>query len=574
MAYGFGRSFSPFIMDGEFHTNLIATLNEGRSDFMSPISTTTLNFNRSFGDHSLSALAGYEVQYSRFRNTTASGQNDLTDDLATLQSFATPSIGGTLEEDQIISYFGRISYNYANRYLLQASIRRDGYSRFGPANKWGVFPSVSAGWNLHNESFMADLDQLSTFKIRGSYGEVGNSQALGRYAYQSTVGLNNFYNFNGNLQQGANIRALANEELRWETIQMINAGFDLGLWNDQLTFTAEYYNTTTSDMLLTVNLPPSMGYDGSPFANTGDVTSSGFEFSLGYNSDPTRDFNFSVNANFATQSNVVTSLGVGNPINGPSFEGDVITRVDEGESIYYFFGWQTLGLFQESDFTNGQLNDGIPTQPSAAPGDIRFADLAGPPDEDGNPTEPDGVIDVNDRTNLGSPLPTYIYGLNTDLNYKNFTLNFFFQGQGGNKIYNTNRYDLEGMTRVFNAGTAVLDRWTPTNTDTDIPRGVTGDPNRNSRVSDRFLEDGDFLRLKLLRLGYNVDVSSLNWISRLNVYVASQNLLTITNYTGLDPEIGRFQNQTNTGGGNAALGIDYGQYPQPRTFMLGVQASF
>jgi TonB-linked SusC/RagA family outer membrane protein len=575
MAFGNGFSFTPAFQDGEFHGQGFAVTNQTRSDFISPISTTTLNFDRDFGDHNVTALAGYEVQYSRFRDLNGQGQNDVTSDLLTLNSFANDNVNGNTSEDQLISTFGRLGYSYANKYLFQASIRRDGYSRFGPANKFGVFPSVSAGWNIHEEAFMDNVSALSTLKLRGSWGETGNAFALGRYEYQPTVNLNFNYGLGSSLAQGGAITALANPNLAWERQQMFNIGIHFGLLGDQLVFSAEYYDNTTREMLLTVNLPPSMGFSGSPRANTGEVRSNGLEFTIGYSSDPTQDFSYSVSANFATQANELTSLGLGNPLFANTYEGDPLKRSIEGEPLYHFFGWEVDRLFQASDFSddgtgNLVLNDGVPTQAAAQPGDIKFMDLAGPPDENGDLTAPDGVVDANDRTILGNAQPTYLYGLNADFRYKNFELNLFFQGQGGNYIYNTNRYELEGMTRVFNAGVAVLDRWTPQNTDTDIPRGVTGDPNRNTRSSTRFLERGDYLRAKMVRLGYTFNTTNLSWASRLHVYVGSQNLFTITNYTGLDPEIGTRQGlDANTG-----LGLDFGQYPQARTIMVGVNASF
>jgi len=574
MAYGFGMTFTPAFQDGDFHGQGFADLNQDRSDFFSPLSTTTLNFDRDFGDHSLNVLLGYEWQYFRIRNTQGEGQNFVASNLLTLNSFSNDNVNGFTNEDEIQSQFARLNYSYANRYLFQAVVRRDGYSRFGPANKFGVFPSISAGWNIHEEAFMAGQNLLSTLKVRGSWGRTGNNAAPQRYEFQPTVNLNFNYGFEA-LAAGGAITNFANPNIAWEAQQMLNIGIDLGFMNDQFTFTAEYYDNKTRDMLLSVNLPPSHGFSGSPRINTGEVRSNGVEFTLGYASDPTKDFSYSINANFATQTNEVTSLGQGNPLFERVYEGDPLKRTVEGEPLYHFFGWQVDRLFQGDDFVDDGtgtlvLREGIPTQSAAQPGDIKFRDIAGPPDENGDPTGPDGIIDANDRTNLGNAQPTYLYGLNGDFRYKNFTFNIFFQGQGGNYIYNTNRYELEGMTRVFNAGVAVLDRWTPENTETQIPRGVTGDPNRNTRASTRFLERGDYLRAKLVRLGYNFDTSALNWASRVNVYVASQNLFTITNYTGLDPEIGTRQGlDANTG-----LGLDFGQYPQARTFMIGVQASF
>jgi hypothetical protein len=268
-------------------------------------------------------------------------------------------------------------------------------------------------------------------------------------------------------------------------------------------------------------------------------------------------------------SNELISLGIGNSIFGPAFEGNPVTFTEEGQPIAYFYGWVVDGIFQEGEDTS--------QQPNAEAGDIRFRDIAGAPDEDGNPTGPDGVIDANDRTNLGHFLPDLTYGVNFNANWRNFDLSMFIQGVSGNEIMNTNIYDLEGMARLFNSGTRVLDRWTPTNTDTDVPRAVTGDPNGNARVSSRFVEDGSYMRIKNLTIGYNLPQTALSnfakgAIKNLRIYFSANNLLTVTEYTGYDPEIG--SNVTNAGETSLRSGVDYGQYPQPRTFMGGLQIGF
>jgi hypothetical protein len=274
---------------------------------------------------------------------------------------------------------------------------------------------------------------------------------------------------------------------------------------------------------------------------------------------------WSLDGNMSFVQNELVSLGIGNSIFGPAFEGNPVTFTEEGQPIAYFYGWEVDGIFQEGDDLSSQAN--------AAPGDIRFKDIAGPLDEDGNPTGPDGVVDANDRTNLGHFLPDVTYGVNFSANWKNFDLSLFLQGVAGNEIMNTNIYDLEGMARLFGAGTAVLDRWTPTNTDTNMPRAVTGDPNNNARVSSRFVEDGSYMRVKNLTIGYSLPSTTLatfanGAIGSLRFYFSANNLLTVTNYGGYDPEIGSRNNSS------LAVGVDYGQYPQPRTFLGGIQIGF
>src|SRR5690606_14068354 len=302
---------------------------------------------------------------------------------------------------------------------------------------------------------------------------------------------------------------------------------------------------------LGVPIPHSLGYDGAPVANVGTVSNRGIEASVGYRKF-TGDFKWSVDANFSSVDNELISLGSGNTIFGPSFQGDAYTYTEEGKPIAYFYGWIADGLFQEGDETS--------QQPNAAPGDIRFRDING-----------DGVITDDDRTYLGHYMPDFTYGLNFTADWKNFDLSLFIQGVQGNEIFSNIRYHTEGMTRLFNASTVVLDRWTPNNTNTDVPRAVSSDPNRNARASSRFVEDGSYMRLKKLSIGYTLPSQWLGKsISNVRVYVSSQTLLTFTKYSGYDPEIA-----VRTGiNSSLGAGIDYGQFPQPRTFIGGLQVTF
>lgn len=572
VAFGRNFNFNPSFFDGEFHNRPFAELNENRSTFFSPIWTNTLNYTTALGGHNLGAIVGYEVQDFTTETLGGSGINELTNDLKNPASVDNDVVNGGTFEDGLVSYFGRLNYDFEGRYLLQAAIRRDGYSRFGPNNKWGIFPSISVGWNMARENFLSNVRDISNLKLRASWGRTGNNNALGRYEYQPTVQTGFTYNFGTGSDQviGSTIPGLANEALKWETTTMTNIGFDLGLFEDAVTLSAEYFVNTTEDILLSVPLASSLGLDRNVRVNAGDIESSGLEFTLGIRNQKNA-FKWGIDANFATQDNEVLSLGVGNPINGRNWQGDVITRVEEGQPIYFFQGWKVDRLFQTDDFNaDGSLKDGIASQNGAAPGDIKFMDLAGPDDENGNPTGPDGVIDANDRTNLGSPIPTYTFGVTGNFEYRNFDLSIFLQGVGGNKIFKAYAYWTQGMTRVFNGEQILLDRWTPSNTDTDVPRAVSGDPNRNARASDRFIEDGDYLRLKNVTLGYTLNTNSATWLSSMRFYISAQNLLTFTKYTGYDPEVSVFQGANF----NDAFGIDLGQLPQARTFIFGIQASF
>ncbi|PRY85771.1 SusC/RagA family TonB-linked outer membrane protein [Mongoliibacter ruber] len=554
LAMGTTNEYTPRFRSGDFHEQPFAVIGQNRFSFFSPLISNQLNYQKTINKHSFDVLAVAEQQSFVSTSLSGSGQNFLTNEIRELQGVQNMTTSSNRIEYAILSFLGRFNYDYDQKYLFSASIRRDGGSRFGPANKWGTFPSISAGWRISEESFMQGLSGVSDLKIRASYGETGNDQ-IGDYVYQATINSNFFYPVAGSLESGSTISALANTDLRWETTIMKNIGIDLGLFNDSFNMSLELFDNRTEGMILGVPIPPSLGYDGAPVANVGTVSNRGIELALGYRKY-SGDFQFSVDGNIGFVQNELVSLGSGNTIFGPEFQGDPLTFTEEGKPIGYFYGWQTDGLFQQ-----GQESS---QQPNASPGDIRFVDVNG-----------DGTIDANDRTFLGHYLPDFTYGLNFSANYKNFDFSMFVQGVYGNQIFNLLRFHTEGMTRLFNASEVVLDRWTPENTNTDVPRAVNGDPNRNARASSRWIEDGSYLRIKNLSLGYNVptpllDQISKGSISKVRLYVAAQNLLTITNYTGYDPEIAARTGINTTLG----LGIDYGQYPAPRTFTGGIQLSF
>lgn len=546
--------YTPMFDAGDFNFQPFAAISQNRTSFVSPLVSNQLSYNKTFGEHSIEALAVLERQTFISTGLTGNGQNFLTNEVRVLQGVQNQTTSGNKTEYGLISYIGRINYDYDQRYLISASIRRDGGSRFGPANKWGTFPSLSLGWRLSEERFLQPVSAISDLKLRASYGETGNDR-IGDYVYQGTINSNHFYNFAGSLEGGSTVSALANANLRWETTIMKNIGVDLGLFGDRVNFSAEWFDNRTEGMILGVPIPPSLGYDTAPVANVGTVSNRGVEFTAGYRKY-SGAFQFSVDGNIGFISNELTSLGSGNTIFGPEFQGDAMTFTEEGRPIAYFYGWVADGIFQQGDDTSAQ--------PDAAPGDIRFRDLNG-----------DGEIGAPDRTYLGHYLPDFTYGINLSANYKNFDLTMFWQGVQGNEIFNLLRFHTEGMTRLFNASTVVLDRWTPESPNTDVPRAVSGDPNRNARASSRWIEDGSYLRLKNLSIGYTVpkpllDSFSRGSISNLRVYLSSQNLLTFTNYSGYDPEIAARDGINNTLG----AGIDYGQFPAARTILAGLQLTF
>lgn len=561
--------YTPSFDAGDFSVQTYAAISKTKTNYVSPLFSNQLTYERDFGKHHFDVLGVVERQTSTFTSLNGAGQNSLTNEVKELQGVENQTTTSSKTEYALISYVGRINYDYAQKYLVSASIRRDGGSRFGPNNKWGTFPSVSLGWRISEEGFMQGLSAVSDLKLRASYGETGNDR-IGDYRYQATINPNLYYNFDDNLLPGSTISALANADLKWETTIMKNIGLDLGLFNDQFNLSLEIYENTTEGMILGVPIPPSLGYDGAPFANVGTVKNSGFEITAGYELR-SGDFQMGINGNIGFVTNELTSLGTGNTIFGPAFQGDAMTLTEENKPIAYFYGWIADGIFQSNEEAQSSprqnlpddLADYDPTKHTAA-GDIRFRDI-----------NDDGVIDANDRTDLGHYLPDFTYGLNVDASYKGFDFTMFWQGVSGNEIFNNLRYHTEGMTRLFGASDVVLDRWTPSNTNTDVPRAISGDPNRNARASSRFVEDGSYLRLKNISIGYSIPSAKLDaWsrgtLSKLRVYLSAQNLLTFTDYSGYDPEIG-----VRTGiDSSLGTGIDYGQFPAARTIMGGIQLAF
>ena len=569
LALGAGNEYTPRFRSGDFHEQPFAVIDQNRFSFFSPLISNQLTYTKSFGKHNLDLLAVVEQQTFLSTTLAGSGQNFLTNEIRELQGVQNQTANSSKLEYALISYLGRVNYDYDQKYLFSASLRRDGGSRFGPNSKWGTFPSISAGWRISEESFMQDLTAVSDLKLRASYGETGNDQ-IGNYVYQATINSNFFYPLGGSMAAASTISTLANPDLRWETTVMKNIGFDLGLFEDRLNLSFEWFDNTTEGMILGVPIPPSLGYDGAPVANVGTVANRGVELTLGYRKY-SGDFQFSVDGNIGFVRNELVSLGSGNTIFGPEFQGDPLTFTEAGRPIGYFFGWQTESLFQSNEEAISAPRQNLPEEGEpydprihTAAGDIRFTDM-----------NEDGQINANDRTYLGHYMPDFTYGLNFSASYKNFDFSMFWQGVQGNEIFNLLRFHTEGMTRLFNSSTEVLDRWTPVNTVTDVPRAINGDPNRNARASSRWIEDGSFLRLKNLSLGYNIPSSvieqiSKGSISRVRVYVSGQNLLTFTKYTGYDPEIAARTDINSTLG----QGIDFGQFPAARTIIGGLQLTF
>ena len=567
LGFGTTTGFNPIYNDG-YSGRTSATITDNRSTNISQIFTNQLTYDKTFGKHSLSLLAVAENQRSTFSNLNGSGTRP-NNDLDVIQGVSNPSVNSSRSVTNLISYVGRVNYEYDGKYLLSASIRRDGSSLFAPGNKWGNFPSASVGWRINQEGFMKGLSQLSELKLRASYGKTGFN-GIGNYAWQSLVNADaTAYPFGAANGLGSYFNGLGNTDLRWETTDMVNFGIDGGLFNNRITFTAEVYNRNTNGLILNVPIPNSIGYSNAPVANIGSMKNWGYEFQAGYNYAK-GDFRGNVSANVGITRNRVLSLATPTASIYAGLDADYggydITKTEVGQPVQSFYGYQVEGIFQSQAAINAANaidgNEQTRYQDNAAPGDIKFKDLNG-----------DGKIDPNDRTYLGSYIPKFNYGANFNATYKNFDFTLYLQGVQGNKIYNGTKVVTQGMLRLFNAGPAVLNAWTPTNTNTDIPRAISGDPNNNSRTSDRFIEDGSYMRIKNLTIGYSIPTKTLgsltnDVISKVRVYVSSQNLLTLTKYTGYDPEIG------SRNGTLLRNGIDYANFPQSRTILAGLQLTF
>ncbi|MDN3594444.1 SusC/RagA family TonB-linked outer membrane protein [Zunongwangia endophytica] len=554
-------NFIPSYSDDETSTNSTpyAQITKNTGIYQSLTYTNSLTYKDSFlENHNVEFLLLSEQQTIKNESINASSRNEISDNVEQL-SLEGADLGSSSSEYVRIGYLGRLNYNYDKKYLFALSLRRDASSRFGESNRWGWFTSVSAGWNLGRESFM-DGSIFNNLKLRGSWGTTGNDN-IGDYRYSSTLLTNFIYPIGGSPVQGTTANGLGNADLKWEETEMRNIGLDVGINNNQFTLSLEYYNNKSDDLLIDRPLAYSLGYNDPVITeNVGSVKTSGVEANLGY-SDYEGDFTWSANLNFGTTKNEVISLGGVPSIPGANFEGEFVSRISVGDPLFYFYGYKTDGIYQ----TQAEIDEVLtanPNQESIQPGDIRYVDLNN-----------DGQINSDDKTKIGNPYPDFTYGFNFNANYKNFDLNLFLNGSIGNDVFNTNIYDLEGMTRPFNASTRVLERWTGPGTSNSIPRALGATQNTNA--SDRFVEDGSYTRLRNLVLGYSIPSEFFNdTFSKFRVYLSGQNLLTLTNYSGLDPEIGRVSLNNGAGRDNFELGIDRGNYPQPKSVQIGLQVAF
>lgn len=518
---------------------------EGYNQEMNVVNENLFSFAKTFGGkHSLNAVAGVTYQTSQYESIYAAATVFPGNDIRRISAGAVKtdaSSGGT--SWGLVSYLARANYTFADKYIVQGSVRVDGSSRFGAKNRYATFPAASVAWRASEENFLKNSKLISDLKFRASYGETGN-QEIGNFTSLPLFGVGAY------IQSGSLVPTqLGNPDLTWETAKAYNAGFDLGLFDNRLTFTVDGYRRNTVELLLGQPLVGASGFT-SIQKNIGAVKNEGLELGLNAVIVNSKNFKWDASFNYTKNKNQVSTLYGGIP-----YASGFASWVEQGQPLGAFRGYIVDRLFQSTADVAAS-----PLQSSATrAGDIKFKDLNG-----------DNVINSLDQQIMGQGLPTYFGGLTNNIKYKNFDVSFFFQFSGGNQIYNNTRAFSEGMNGLFGQTDAVLNRWTPTNTNTNIPRAIYGDTPNNRRTSTRWLEDGDFIRLKNANIGYTFSPSLVKRLklNSLRIYVAGQNLWTKTKYQGLDPEVSTFSD-TNT-----APGTDFLTFPQARTYTFGINVGF
>lgn len=574
----FGASTSN-TRNGEYYTTL---LNKGRSyGGLGTISSSKntrlasenyLSYNTTFASvHKFGAMGGYSYQTYRNEDWMSSGSKFITDAVSywNLGGGAVPQIpSSSLTEGKLASFYSRLNYGFNDKYLITFNARYDGSSNFSKNHKWAFFPSGAIAWNMKNEEFMRNISVINQWKWRGSYGITGN-QAI--EAYQTLARLTNTYSIvNGVAVNAVRPSTVANDDLTWETTAQFDFGTDIGLFDNRLNLTVDYYRMVTSDLLFSVPLPQYSGYS-TQLKNIGKVENKGFEFTVS-GKILTGQVKWNMDVNLSANRNEILELPDGKDILYGSGPGHLISLgntqiLKVGAPVGSMYGYIYDGVYQEGDtFIPGSGFEQVA-------GGEKYRDIDGKKDENGNLTgEPDGLLNSSDQTIVGNPHPKFFYGFNNELKWKSFDLNIFIQGSQGNDILSYTLLELETLGKPINSTTRALDRWTPTNTDTDVPKKTAA---RSERVSTRWIFDGSYLRVKNIMLGYNMPKSVLDMlnIEKLRLYVSAQNMLTITNYRGFDPEV----NYRGSGSGqqsNRNQGLDYASYPNAKSYTVGLNIVF
>lgn len=509
----------------------------------------TLTYMDTFNEkHNLNVMIGSSAQNNTYNYSKASIQGFLSDSNNQLNNgLLDPTVGGSKNEWALLSFFGRVNYSFNDKYLLTATVRRDGTSRITKANRWGTFPSFSGAWRLSEESFYKRNNILSDIKIRMGYGVTGNQGVLDNYAAVTRLKTSQ-YVFNGTPVSTLYPLVMPNPDIKWETVKQGNIGFDASLFKQRINVTFDAYVKNTTDMLVSMVVPITTGYSDiyTPMINAGKVRNTGWELTVA-SQNIKGDFEWNTDFNISYNKNKIIKLNN----NVSIYSGYQQHTV--GLPVGSFYGWVTNGIFQNWNEVNSYAYQyqGTDAANGTAPGDIKFLDINN-----------DGVVNDYDRTYIGNPTPAWNFSMTNSFSYRNFDMQVFLQGVAGNDIYNANRVTLEGMYTVRNQTKKVLNRWTGEGTSNSMPRAIYSDPNKNTRTSTRFIEDGSYLRLKNLTLGYTLPESLIKKasINSLRFYMSAQNLLTLTKYSGFDPEI--------------QGGVDNSNYPLTRTISFGVDLKF
>lgn len=536
----------------------VSSVNKGIERYFTWQFENTATYTKRINDHNFSVLAGMTAQETNYENLTGFNAGVPTSDPENVYlNLATDTVdqssGGAWEE-ALFSLFGRVTYDFKDKYSFTAILRRDGSSKFGPNNRYGIFPSFGAAWVASDEEFLSDLGPINFLKLRASWGINGN-QNIDNFQFVSRINQGRGYIIGGQTLVGSSPLTVANLDIQWEESEQLDIAVDFGLFDDRFTATLDYYVKTTNKLLEVIPIPGHVGNSPS-VANVGSVQNRGFEFALNYRNSA-GDLNYRLGLNGAYNQNEMTKIGNEDGfLQGASWAvAGPVTRAEEGLPIGYFWGYKTDGIFQNQAEIFAHIdNEGFPLQPNAVPGDVKFVDVNG-----------DGVIDEDDRTMIGNPTPVWTTGFTASADYKAFDFSVFFQGAFGNDVFNgISRRDL----RYTNLPQSSLDRWTGEGTSTEVPRFTWVDTNNNNRISDLYIEDGSYVRVKNVQIGYNIPKEVLSKIgaSRWRFYISAENLFTITGYSGADPEIGAMS--------SFDIGIDRAVYPQARTYRVGTILTF
>ncbi len=577
----YGNFFQPTFdlspTDQQVNLNELNDLTEVRGEILSTNIEPTINYKNTFGKHGIDVLLGGARQQTDNNSLAVLAEGLPSNNITNIASFADQIVnsGGGRFLSRVFSLFGRVNYKFDNKYLFTAIVRRDASSRFSPEDDFNniVLPAFSAGWVISNEDWWPEDSLFNTLKVRAGYGELA-SQNIGDFLFQSVLNPSSNVSFNNTTAGGFAITSLVDENISFETAESTSIGIDGAILNNSITFAADYFVRNNNDVLAQVAVPSTTGSANAVTQNAASIRNRGFEFQANYNHNSGGDFDFNVGLTFATISNELTELP--NPLVGPSIdeEGNTPNRFEVGQPVGFFFGFENDGIYRsqaEIDNDPGVAND-PERRAILQPGDFRRVDV------DGN-----GIINNDDRVNLGSPVADFTYGVTFNGTYKNWDFGLTLNGVQGNEIFNATRFTgtffLDGNKFGYVRDAFVLGQ----NENTNIPRASLPNAAGNQLPSDFYVEDGSYLRLRTLEVGYDLtDFINIEWVSNARIFYNMQNVFTITDYSGYDPEIG--STLAGTGGGFFGnpnntppifgRGIDLRAQPRPRTFILGVQVSF